>query len=189
MTTLRRTPFRLRFERRMLVLLSVVLTVVFASAGTADDHLPPRVSLAIAGRGQEGRLGENSWTSKVGESCSAQHLDVFGRLYPSPRRVDSGRHTARVRFGKPEMPEVVSIRGWTWIEDRGDGRDRRGERSFSYALQPVEENGEVTAWIAEASVRVRRHLYIAVYAEWPDQEGCPQRQSATWHLHLKTRRA
>lgn len=56
-------------------------------------------------------------------------------------------------------------------------------------LSPVEEGGAVVAWAADITLRVKKHLYMDVHAEWPDEEGCPDRQSATWHFHVKTRRA
>lgn len=93
-----------------------------------------------------------------------------------------------IEFQKVHRPENLTIRGWTHVEDDGH---RRGPRGIPYTIRPLEQDGQVIAWLADIRLRVRKHLYLDVHAEWADQEGaaCAGQQNATWLFHLKNRRA
>lgn len=175
--------------RRLVVAAAVLLTALPA---LGDDHEVPTVILRVGEREQAGLLGTFYWTRPIapptgappGEYCGTVHGDDFDLQYPSPRRVVRGYLATRFEFQKADAPEDLSIRGWTAIEEG----DRKGRRGVGYALSPVEEDGQVIAWVADVILRVRKHLYLDVYARWADQEGCPGPQSGTWKFHLKTRR-
>ncbi|MGH2691661.1 MAG: hypothetical protein ACRDHM_04080 [Actinomycetota bacterium] len=175
--------------------LAAALTAV-PSLGYPDES--PTVILRVGERAQAGVMGSfYRWTGPVpvegaptGQGCGQSHGDAFFPAYPSPRQVATGDLAVSTEFHTAEAPTEVSIRGWTKVEEDGA---RRGPRAFASSLRPLEEEGNVVAWVADSTVRVRKHLYLDVYAEWAPQdepEGCPKGlQSAFWHFHLKTGRA
>lgn len=182
-------------KRALAGLLWSVLLLTGVPASAEDPEAPP-VVLRIGERAQNGLLVSSSrWTGPIpppegappGQYCGFLHSDGWG--FPSPRRVPRGELSARIEFQKAEAPEELAIRGWTAIEDG----QPRGRRAFGYSLRSVEEGGRVVAWVADVSLRVRKHLYLDVGAEWsvPEEPGeCPEGlQEGVWHFHVKTNRA
>ena len=189
MRTMRRTS--------LLVAATIAAVLIHGVPAEGDDHLPPDVTLRVGERQQVGRSSSGYWASPIappqgappGTYCGAWTWDPAPYPYPSALRVPRGDVRARIVFQKTHRPESVSIRGWTVVEESGE---RRGPRSIGYSLHPVQEGDQAVAWIADVTLRVRKHLYLDVSAEWSDQEGmgCSgQRQTATWNFHVRARRS
>jgi hypothetical protein len=153
------------------------------SVSYADDHRPPQVTLKAEGRSQTGRLRSFKWVYRVNDSCTIGSPDLV-LSFPSALRVRGDRVAARFLFMKAQSPEELIIQAWTSF-DKGT-QVLHGHRRFSYVLVPKEEAGQTVSWEAATKLKVRKHLYIQVRAEWPDQEGCSLgNQEATWSFHVK----
>lgn len=187
-----------RRGRNSFLLLACAALLLATTPAVADGHHLPEVILKVGERAQAGKFaGATSFYGPIsppqgappGTYCGGRHADPAPPWYPSPRRVPAGELSGRVEFRRADAPDELQVRGWTKFDER---RGHRGPRGIGYTLGPLEEDGRVVAWVADVTLRVRKHLYLDVAATWSEEEdpdGCPESVEAVWRLHLKTRRA
>lgn len=186
--------------RRRVVIAALVCATGLTPAvsARADGHEFPEAKLKVGARQQVGKFG--GFTAFFGPTppaqgappgvyCGGMVAEPAPPFYPSARQVPAGRLTGHIEIRRPDPPAELSVRGWTHFGPEGGAR---GRRSFAYTLRPKQEAGQIVAWVADVTFRIRKHLYLFVEAAWredADPDGCPESVEGNWRFHLKTRRA
>ncbi|MDP9068002.1 MAG: hypothetical protein M3N53_06615 [Actinomycetota bacterium] len=177
---------------KRLVLLLSVLVVLVASAARADDHRPPRATLHVAGKVQEGhRYHADGWsTSSEPGYCDISFATGFSKFGKPIRR--TSRDEIVVRLHKPAMPREVEAQSWPRVND--DGQAAGQPTPLPWALRPHITGGGITAWeVVVLAPSAPGHLYLGVGAYWADEDGCSGSpldlgsQYAAWNFHVLTR--
>lgn len=160
--------------------------VVVASGEAPDDSSPPPERLLVPAGAQKGDFGYAYWIWRYeGGECVNSGIPSLAptRFRQRPLRVNRLHPKARIAFHKPTRPRRIDVHAWTNVDRQGHPQGRG--RVLRYRL--VRRGPE--RWVLRLPrLRVRRHLYMTVYAAWPDTEGCGGMQYAVWQHHLARRR-
>ena len=151
------------------------------STGSADDHSPPMALLRIRGFPERGRVVSVDWVHRKDGRCVERRREGDLRFGPATR-VDLGAHPARLRLLTPRRPRLRIV---TWILADDQRHPLGPAEEIPFELEPLARNGRTLAWDAVFSFLVLEHRYFAVFARWPDREGCDQMQRATWTYHVR----
>ncbi len=168
--------------RRLIVcLLSGVLLLGFPGAGSADDHAVPMALLRVHGFPQRGKVISLDWFSRKDGRCVEKERREEFKFGP-PVRVDIGHYPGRLRLLTSHRPRLKIL---SWLLLDGDKKPLGVPEEIPFELEPLARDGRTLAWDAVFRMLVLEHRYIAVFARWPDREGCDEMQRATWTYHIK----
>ena len=137
--------------------------------------------LKIHGFPQRGRVISVDWLARKDGRCVEKHRREDFRFGP-PVRVDIGLYPGRLRLLTSHKPRL-RIFSWILLDDQKHALGPPEEIPFE--LEPLARNGRTLAWDAVFRLAVVQDRYIAVFARWPDREGCEEMQRATWAYHIR----
>ena len=171
--------------RRLSVLMFVALVVASAIPAGAHDHAPPRTKLISGTTEQRGRQGSYCWTKKGPDPDTYEQLCVdMVPGWPDAKRARAGR-MARIRIFKPTAPRDVSVSVWRDVDENGIPQGE--QRMLEYSVEPATVNGNRVHDVRFRLPRRTGHLYVELFATWPDQQGSDTRQDSFFQFHLRLR--
>ena len=171
--------------RRFAALAVVALVAAGAIPALAHDHAPPRTKLISGTTEQRGRQGSYCWTREGPDPDTYEQLCVdMVPGWPDVKRARAGRR-ARIRIFKPTAPRDVGVSVWRDV-DRNDVPQGE-QRMLAYSVDPAVVNGNRVHDVRFRLPRRPGHLYIELFATWPDQQGSDTRQDSFFQFHLRLR--
>jgi hypothetical protein len=167
--------------------MAIGVSLFGATPAAAHDHVVPRAVLVAGNERQTGSVLESTWTERRGDYCLTTSIL---RVLEFPPAIRSHRgDEVVVRFGKPDEPVDLFVEGWSRVG--ANGAPRGPGRGLDASLRPVELERSVAWEAAFTPPPTWRHVYLHVFAAWPDREGCGDpdtgSQSVDWLFHLRQR--
>jgi hypothetical protein len=171
--------------KRLAVLATAALVLVGAIPVRAHDHEPPRTKLISGSTEQRGRQGSYCWTKRGPEPDTYEQLCVD--MIPGWPRADRARagRMARIRIFKRAVPRNVSVSVWRDVDENGIPQGE--QRMLEYTVEAGRVNGNRVHDVRFRLPRRPGHLYIELFATWPDEQGSDMRQDSFFQFHLRLR--
>ena len=182
-TRLRSPVERFLHNGRVALVVGACLAPVLIGPGAAvaHDHDPPKVVLHVAGGLQQGDPYGTHWKDRKGRSCSVLSIDDVMRFGP-PIHARPGTVRGRIVLRKAHRPQDLDLVFWRELDEYG--MPATAPEELAVRLAPKRRQGETVAYQARFEVILEDHVYLRLYAEWRDREGCGGYQSAYWTFHI-----
>jgi hypothetical protein len=121
------------------------------------------------------------WVTRRDGRCVEKHRSKDFRFGPAVR-VDIGLYPGRLRLLTSHRPRLKIL---SWVLLDGSKKPLGPPEEIPFELEPLSRNGRTLAWDAVFRLLVVEHRYMAVFARWPDREGCDEMQRAAWTYHIR----
>jgi hypothetical protein len=175
--------------RRVLAVLlgCAVLGGALTAPAGAHDHRAPSAVLRLGDDAQRGRPLHSGWLARASERFCDFKTRTGLPSFPRALRYAPG-DVASVLLREESTPLDVSVTAWRDVDRKG--RPTGDAEPIPAALVPVMAGTGAQAWeVRFTPPPAATHLYLAVEAHWPDEEGCAATpdlgsQYASWTFHL-----